>query len=502
MADLLSPSQLGTILVDAVSPNPLYQQIYEGFRQAILSGQLPVGMRLPATRALAALWGISRSTVVLAFEHLSAEGYLEARRGSGTFICSSLPEPLLNVRHPRDQTQRAATRRAEPAQLSARGTQLWIHYQTKRKHVDLPVPFRPGVPAVGCFPTELWRRLSGRRWRQVTPEALARIDPMGYPPLREALAVYLRAARGVRCEPEQVILVSSSQHAITLLSQILLDPGDSVWIEDPGYPRAQAALTAAGMALVPVPVDGEGLDLQAGQSLDAAARLVYITPSHQYPLGVTMSLSRRLAVLEWAATQKAWILEDDYVSEYRYAGRPLTALQGLDTAGRVIYMGTFSKLFSPALRLSYLVIPPGLVDPFMAARSLIDRGPSFGDQATMADFIQEGYFSRHIRRMRTLYAERQEILKTALQATLSEYLEVQPCDAGLHILGWLQKGMNDAPLTTYLAEQGIMAPALSYFSMTQSGWSGLVLGFAGWDAPEIKQGVEKMARGIRCFARL
>ena len=290
--------------------------------------------------------------------------------------------------------------------------------------------FRPGMPAFDGFPFEEWSRYVARRWRNPATDLLGYGDAAGYRPLREAIARHLAVARGVRCDAGQVVIVAGSQQALDLAARVLLDPGDAVWIEEPGYLGARAALAAAGAKLVPVPVDAEGLDVAAGVALQRAAAMAYVSPSHQYPLGVTMSLSRRLALLEWARAAGAWVLEDDYDSEYRYAGRPLAALQGLDGDGRVIYLGTFSKVMLPSLRLGYLVLPPDLVDAFVAARAIADRHSPSVEQAALADFIVDGQLDRHIRRMRMLYAERQAALVDAAKRELAGVLDVPASDAG------------------------------------------------------------------------
>jgi GntR family transcriptional regulator/MocR family aminotransferase len=360
-----------------------------------------------------------------------------------------------------------------------------------------PRPFQPGVPALDLFPLKIWERLSRRRWRTLSPALLSYGHAAGYLPLRQAVAAYLGAARGVRCEPAQVLIVGGAQQAIDLAARVLLDPGDEVWFEEPGYPGARAVLLGTGARLVPVPVDEEGLAVEIGRSRCPQARLAYITPSHQYPLGVTMSLRRRLALLEWAAQAGAWILEDDYDSEYRYIGRPLAALQGLDLAGRVIYVGTFSKVLFPGLRLGYLVVPPELVDAFTAAAALANRCPPGPDQAILVDFINEGHFARHIRRMRTVYVERQTVLVEAAQTHLSGLLELSPTEAGLHMMGWLPAGLDDRAVARHLLSREVEAPALATYSLTGQLRPGLVLGYAGLRPGEIRRGVRQMAVGLK-----
>jgi GntR family transcriptional regulator/MocR family aminotransferase len=336
-----------------------------------------------------------------------------------------------------------------------------------------------------------------RHHRRPPQELLNYDHPAGYAPLRRAIAAHLGPARAVHCDPEQVLITTGSQSGLDLISRILLDPGDTAWIEDPGYRSAAVALRGAGVRLVGVPVDGDGLDVAAGSARCPDARLVHVTPSHQYPLGVTMSLSRRLALLEWARRANAWIVEDDYDSEFRYAGRPLAALQGLDRDGRVIYLGTFSKTLFPSLRLGYLVVPPDLVDAFVAARAAIDRQSATLTQAVVADFMNEGHFLRHIRRMRTLYSERQEALLRAARRELGGQVEVCPCETGMHLMGWLNDTQTDQEAANAAARVGIEAPPLSSYCIERRERGALLLGYAGSDARQIREAARRLSSAWR-----
>jgi GntR family transcriptional regulator/MocR family aminotransferase len=322
--------------------------------------------------------------------------------------------------------------------------------------------------------------------------------PAGYGPLREEISVYLRASRAVLCEPGQVIVVSGSQQALDLCARVLLDPGDAAWVEDPGYGGARAALLGSGARLVPVPVDGEGLNVAAGKMREPKARLACVTPSHQYPTGTTMSLGRRLELLAWAEESGGWVIEDDYDSEYRYTGRPLEALQGLGEGGRVVYVGTFSKVLFPALRLGYLVVPPGLVDAFVSARELVDRQPPGVDQAVLARFMSEGHFARHLRRMRVLYATRRTALLEAAERHLKGLLKVRPAEAGMHLVGELPEGFDDREASRLAAEAGIEAPAISVYG---GAGSGLMLGYAAVGEEEIEASVRRLAAALRPLER-
>lgn len=473
----------------------LYAQLYENLREAVLGGRLAAGTRLPSSRDLSAELGVSRNTVTNAYARLRAEGYLEGRVGSGTYVSPTVPEGLLQV----GDREAGESGFFSGRGISRRGALLSGTPPTVADYGDRPRAFQPGLPALEEFPSRVWRKLYSRVWRQPPRGLLGYGDPSGYQPLREAIAGHLGAARAVRCSWEQVIVVSGSQQALDLSARLLLDPGDEVWVENPGYPGAKAAFTGAGAALVPVPVDGEGLDVSAGERASRSARLAYVTPSHQYPSGATMSLSRRLELLDWARRSDAWILEDDYDSEYRYAGRPFEALQGLDVEGRVIYSGTFSKALFPALRLGYLVVPGDLVDSFVAARELSDLHPPSVEQAVLARFILEGHFTRHLRRMRALYAERQAVLVEAAQS-LEGALEVRPAEAGLHLVGWMPHGSDDRVASRAAASRSVEAIPLSWYADGPLPHKGLMLGYAATPEPEILAGVDRLSAALDSIA--
>ncbi|MEP6925464.1 MAG: PLP-dependent aminotransferase family protein [Pyrinomonadaceae bacterium] len=472
----------------------LYRGLYEGLREAILTGRLAAGVQLPSTRSLAAQFNISRSTVVNAYEQLYAEGYITGKTGAGTFVAATLPEDSLETR------QQILPKPKEPAalrenDLAERGKRLLTKtapvmrlYQNK-----ILSAFQHGVPALDEFPFELWAKLTARRWRNQPRELVGYGDPAGYRPLREAISAYLKAARAVNCQPEQVIVVAGAQQALDLAARVLLNAGDAMWIEDPCYNGARAAFAAAGAKLVGVPVDTEGLKLNEAIKGGEPGKCVYITPSRQFPLGATMSLPRRLALLEWANQAGAWIIEDDYDSEYRYAGRPLAALQGLDKNGRVIYVGTFSKTVFPGLRLGCLVVPPSLVEVFSAARFISDWHSSLVDQAVLTDFIVEGHFARHVRRMRSLYKERQEILVAETKRKLAGLLDVAPAEAGMHLVGWLPEGICDQAAAKRAAAHGVEVTPVSSYRLSKICDNGLLLGFAAFDETQIKDGVRRLA---------
>ncbi len=479
--------------LDEADGVPLYQQLYDRLRGAILGGSLLPGTRLPSTRRLGADLGIARNTVLNAYEQLHAEGYLDGEVGSGTYVSRALPEHLLHA--PPSLPRKIGPAGKRPA-LSRRGMVL-ASAPGIAGGPGQEGPFRQGRPALDAFPFDVWTRLIGRRWRSRPACLLGYGDPAGYRPLREAIAAYLGTSRGVRCGPDQVVIVAGSQMALDLSARVLLDPGDTAWVEDPGYLGARGALLGAGIRLVPVPVDAEGLDVAAGVARDSGVRLAYVTPSFQYPLGVTMSIARRLALLEWAARAGAWILEDDYDSEYRYADRPLAALQGLDPHGRVIYLGTFSKVLFPSLRLGYLVVPPDLVDAFVRARALMDAHAPTLPQAVVADFNREGHFARHLRRMRSLYAERQEVLVQAAARDLGGLLTVLPAKAGMHLLGWLPEGVKDRTASERAEAAGVVAHPLSEFALGPAPRPGLLLGYTALTPRQIREGVKRLAAALK-----
>ena len=483
---------LAAVALDPAASSPLHRQLYDALRDSVLSGHLAPGSRLASTRAMSVELGVSRNTVMAAFDQLLAEGYLEGRVGAGTFVTRTLPDDALRARRapavPPSKGQRGRG-------VSRRGAALMAAPVTLSR-IGAPRAFRPGMPAIDAFPAEEWSRYVARRWRTGSPALLGYGDAAGYQPLRAAIATHLAVARGVRCDAGQVVIVAGSQQALDLAARVLLDPGDAVWIEDPGYPGARAALAAAGARLVPVPVDAEGLDVAAGVVLEPRAAMVYASPSHQYPLGVTMSLSRRLALLEWARTAGAWVLEDDYDSEYRYAGRPLAALQGLDSDGRVIYLGTFSKVMLPSLRLGYLVLPPDLVDAFVAARAIADRHSPSVDQAALADFIEDGQLERHIRRMRMLYADRQAALIDAARRELGGLLDLTPSEAGMHLVGWLPPGADDRAASLRAADHRVEAPPISQYYIGAPGRPGLALGYAAVPPKESRAAVRRLAAAL------
>jgi len=482
------PLYLASIALDPAAEAPLHRQLYFGLRDAILESRLPPGARLPSTRSLASDLGVSRNTVLAAFEQLLAEGYIQGRVGAGSFVSRQLPEEALNARK-LDQDPATPT---TPPGPSARGQKLNSLPQPENR----PSAFAPGLPELARFPFEDWARRLARTWRNPPKRLLIGSEAAGYGPLREALAAYLGAARAVRCNPEQIFVVSGAQQALDLTARVLLDPGDRVWVEEPGYPGLIGALIAGGADVVPVPVDPAGIVVAAGRRTAPDARMACVSPSHQFPLGVTMSLARRLELIDWARESDAFILEDDYDSEYRYAGRPLAALQGLDADGRVIYVGTMSKVMFPALRLGYMVVPEHLVRAFGAIRRLTDTHPSTLVQPALAEFIKDGSLTAHIRRMRALYAERQAMLLDAAARHLGDRLSLHPAEAGMHLVGYLPPGSDDRAIAVRARQRGVEVTPLAALYQGEPDRAGLLLGYAGLTKGEIEAGMKTLAR---CF---
>jgi GntR family transcriptional regulator / MocR family aminotransferase len=482
-----------SIILDRSSSSALYRQLYDQLRAAILSGQLTAGMRLPSTRELADELDLARNTVMNAFDQLYAESYLERRVGDGTYVSRQLPDDLLRTKSQHIVWEGS---KGERASLSRWGTAVASMSIAPGDYQGRPRPFRTSTPALDAFPYKLWGRLLARRWSNSGKEMLPYGDSAGFPPLRKAIASYLAMVRAVRCVPEQVIVSSGSQHALELLAKILLNPGDVVWMEDPGFLGARAAFSAVGAQITPVPVDGEGMNVAAGIQRHPKPRLIYVTPSHQYPLGMTLSLSRRLALLKVASETGAWIIEDDYDSEFRYVGRPLAALQGLDTEQRVIYVGTLSKVLFPSIRIGYIIAPPDLFKGFVRARSLSGvQSPTF-EQAVLADFIGEGHFARHIRRMRALYAERQQALVNAGRSELDGLLDIQPSDAGMHLIGWLPEGVDDRVATSAASDSGVEVTPLSAYCIEPYPRGALRLGYTGYTPRQISQAARRLATAL------
>ena len=485
---------LGAIILDETAHEPLYQQLESQIRSAIWESRLQPGDRLPSTRQLARDLGVARNTAKNAYNQLIVEGYLVTATGSGTRVARELPEQLLHVSERRPMPNLATT--AFPLSATAK-RMIAMSPLIEAESNRVARPFRPHTPASDAFPRELWAQMTTRRSRRMSRDLLERVDPRGYRPLREAVASYLGSARGVAIDADQVIITAGAQQAIELIAKLILERGDLVCMEDPGYTPARVLFELAGAKIVSTPVDDEGLDVAELDKTVPDAKLVFVTPSSQFPLGMTMSLPRRLALIEWAKHSGTLILEDDYNGEYRYAGRPLPALYGLAPPGRVLYTGSFSKLLFPALRIGYVVVPPSVVDHFAAARWLTDRHSPPLEQAVLADFINEGHFARHVRRMRTLYAERQDALVAAASRDLDGILDVPACDAGLHLVGWLNRKIPEEAMVQAASAAGIELTPTSWFGARRSDRQSFILGYAPFSAKEIRRATKALARACQ-----
>jgi GntR family transcriptional regulator/MocR family aminotransferase len=484
-----------SISLDRRKRTPIYRQLYDSFRAAIIDGLVRPGQQVPSTRSLAMELRISRISVVNAYEQLRTEGYLETVVGAGTRVARSIVDDAF--RPSAVKTTRGSARNTSgvaPRRMSRRGTEF------SRAPAQSWVPrlgaFRINLPELDQFPISIWAKLVARHSRRVPKAIMAYGDPMGYLPLREAIADYLGTVRAVRCEASQVVITTGSQQGLQLSAQVLLDPTDDVGVEEPGYPGAQLAFMGAGACVVPIAIDQEGMNVDELIRRAPNARAVYITPSHQYPMGVTMSAGRRMHLLNWAARAGAWIIEDDYDSEYRFGSYPIGSLQGMDADARVIYLGTFSKVMFPALRLGYVVAPKDLVAAYSGA---LDAAGIFSSplyQTVLTDFIRDGHFARHIRRMRMLYMERRKALVRATHTNFGDLLEVVGADAGMHLVALLPPGSDDVAISRSAAEQGIAAFPLSSCYLGPPPRGGLILGYGGANVHQIRNAMRKLRLSI------
>ena len=462
--------------LDRDAAQPAYRQLHALLLQAVLQGQLAAGTKLPSSRLLAQELGLARNTVIEVYEHLAAQGCLQTRHGSGTYVADLSAERMLDV--PAAARSKPAPRPASagPASLSRRGRLLLAGAGVSARQWGA---FMPGVPDVEEFPARLWSRLHARHWRRAPAERLSYAPAGGLPALRQALAEHLRSTRSVQCEAEQVIVTSGSHQAVDLAARLLADAGDHAWLEDPCYWGLRSTLQTLGLQLHAVPVDAEGLRWFGGRRQRPVPRLVLATPSHQYPLGMVMSVARRQALLEFCRRHGSWIIEDDYDSEFRYGTRPIASLQGLDAAERVVYVGSFSKTLFPGLRVGYLVAPRGLAPAFAQASAELYREGQLQQQAVLADFIAEGHLGAHIRRMRKLYAARRQCLLEAIHARFGEALPVSGDNAGLHLVLHLPARCDDVALTEGALAAGVAVRPLSrYHADPQRAPRGLLLGYA------------------------
>jgi GntR family transcriptional regulator/MocR family aminotransferase len=472
---------ISDMAVDRRAITPLFRQVYAAISSAIVDGRLRAGAKLPASRELAGQLGLSRTVVVAAYEQLLAEGYATGRIGSGTYVAQDLPE------RPRARARLVKTSHTVRHGAPRLAGKVDVTLQSDDR------PFNLGRTLIDQRTADQWRRLSARALRAMPKSHLGYGDPRGSAELRGAIAAYLAGARGVRCDAEQIIVTSGTQHALDLVVRVLLPAGSEAWVEDPGYPLTREVLAAGGVATRPVRVDAQGIDVAAGIAAAPRARAAFITPSHQFPTGVVLSMARRLELIAWASASGAWIVEDDYASEFRYGGRPLAALQGLDVAGRTLYVGTLNKALFPGLRAGYLVVPERLLARFVTTRYLMDRQPPALQQEVLAKFIAEGHLASHIRRMRALYRDQRDRLVATLRRRSDAMLNVEPPDQGMHLVAYLRKGLSDTVVERAALEDGIVVRALSRLYVRTRPRQGLLLGFSGYPAPAIDGAAGRLA---------
>ena len=468
--------------LERASGTPLSRQIYMQVRAAVMSGALRAGTRVPSSRVMAARLGVARASVVSAYEQLLAEGYLESRTGAGTFISDEVAA-LTQRRHRARRATRAAV------VTSARA---FPDFERSAMQGEARA-FNTGRTLIDARTAETWRSLTHRAVRRLGPDDLGYADPAGLIELRTNICEYLRAARAVRCEPDQIVITAGTQQALDIAIRVLLAPDDDVWVEDPGYPLTHAQLLLAKVRPHAIPVDAEGLIVDAGRRSAPRARAVFVTPSHQFPTGVAMSMARRLELLAWARESGAVIIEDDYTSEFRYSGPPLASLQGLADSEQVIYVGTLNKALFPGLRLGYAVVPQSLLRAFVGARYLIDRQPATLQQAVVAEFMAQGHFAAHIRRIRALYREQRDALTETLTRRAGGRLEVTPPDQGMHLIAWLRDGSSDTDIESVAQRAGIVVRAISRFYRKARPRPGLMLGFSGFPRQLIVPAAARLA---------
>ncbi|MES2976857.1 MAG: PLP-dependent aminotransferase family protein [Pseudomonadota bacterium] len=482
-------SLLLSIRIDHNARQPVSTQLCMALREMILTGGFSAGERLPASRTLAKDLGLSRTTVIEVFNRLTAEGLIDSQIGAGTFVSA-----VLGAERPKPAPPKAAPTEAAAPQLSAVMAQAIGLFAERQRLPHAARAFTTALPAFDAFPMAQWSRLSAKFLRSGREEVMGYGDPYGLSQLRRAVASHLRANRGITCDPDQIFIVGGAQQAFHLIGNTLLDPGDKVWFENPGAIGARNSLIASGADLVPVPVDAEGLRVDEGLRLATRFRLAFVTPSHQQPLGSVLSLERRFALLQAAAQAGAWVIEDDYDGEFFFGGRPPPTLKSVDTTGLVIYVGTFSKSLFPALRLGYMLVPPALVGTFRTITSRFLQGVPSHTQGVVAEFIDEGHFAAHVRRMRHTYLERHTALLDAAGRQLKGLLDVRPADGGLHTVGYLAPELEEAAMARAADEKGLAVSPIGRYSITPTGLNGLVLGFGSVPPRSIDSGVALLAQ--------
>lgn len=476
------------IRIDRKGARPVYEQLYEGMREAILNGRLQPNDRLPATRLVAEELGVSRNIVVMAFEQLLMEGYIRSKAGAGSFVEAMDTIPPA----PRAAHRKASGVGSRPLDsgMARRLDQVVLQRNIDREET---APFQTSQPAFDAFPFAVWSKLAGRVYRYLDFQHLGYEDAAGHPPLREAIADHLRVNRGVQCDASRILIVNGTQQALFLAAQLLLQPGDRFWIDDPGYVNARSTFLLHGGVACPIPVTAEGTDIDYACQHYPEARLAYLTPSHQHPVGGTLPLAQRLKLLAWARDRRLWIIEDDYDSELRYRGKPIPSLQGMDTHGNVIYIGTFSKVLFPALRVAYMVLPDAAsFQSFRSLKALNDRQSALVDQLILTEFIKEGYFHRHLRKMRSIYGVRLQCLLEELETHLPEFLSFTDPAAGMHLTAYFKKAVDEDRLIQAAAHKGLILLSLREYTIGPYRRPGILLGYSSFPEDKIRQAVRTL----------
>ena len=477
--------------IDRNNAMPLFRQIYMQIRSAVLAGALGPSAKLPSSRALASQLGVARASVIAAYAHLSTEGYIKSRPGSKTSVSTDL-DGLVGRR-------RTAKRSVKPRLLPT-PARAFAEFERPGLHAEHR-PFNTGRTLLDARTIDAWRKLTHRAVRTLGTHDLGYTDPCGSVELRRSICEYLRAARAVRCDPEQIVITAGTQHTIDIAIRVLLAPMDDVWVEDPGYPLTHAQLLLAKVQPHPIPVDAQGIVVAAGLRSAPKARAAFVTPSHQFPTGVALSMTRRLELLTWARKTGAFIVEDDYTSEFRYSGPPLASLQGLDEEEHVIYVGTLNKALFPGLRIGYAVVPRALLPAFVTARYLLDRQPPTLYQTVVADFMDQGHFAAHIRRMRQMYRDQRDALAATLLRRAGGHLDIEVPDQGMHLVAYLKDGLEDIKIEAAAARAGIVVRAISRFYRLAPPRPGLMLGFSGFPRPLIVPAAARLATLVANFGR-
>ena len=471
------------------SEQPIYYQMYDALRSAIINGRLLAGEKLPATRSIAKFCQVSRTTVQTAFDLLLAEGYITGKTGSGTFVHNKLPESYFTAKKLVSLPQSKDPGFPEFSSLGKRISESPFQNIT---HKNI-LPFQPGIPSFSDFPYNIWSKIAFKSVKDLSNEQMGYTDPAGLLQLRESIALYLRQSRGVKCSAGQIVIINGSQQGLSLVSKIFLNNKSEIILEDPVYPGAYVSFKTSGAKISFVAVDKEGIDVNTITKSKAKPKLVYTTPSHQYPLGVSLSLKRRFLLLEWAAKNSAIIIEDDYDSEFRYTGNPFSSLQGMTEYGNVIYIGTFSKVLYPGIRLGYIVLPEKLVEVFSKAKAIEDRNSPMLEQLVLSRFIEDGHFGRHLRKMRLSYQERQESLLYEFKKSLSGIGDIRFSPAGLHLVTHLKKEFTDQTIYKKALKKNIIVQPLSMYSMKRKDLNGLVMGFSAYNPDLIKRSINKLS---------